>query len=32
MQTAIVALGDADGAESVARFAEVIAAFSTDGR
>jgi F420-dependent oxidoreductase-like protein len=31
VQTAIVALGDADGAESVARFADVIAAFSTDG-
>ena len=28
MQTAIVGLGDADGPESVARFAEVIAAFA----
>ena len=31
VQTAIVALGDADGPASVARFAEVIAAFSADG-
>ena len=32
VQTAIVALGDADGPESVSRFADVIAAFGTDGR
>ena len=32
VQTAIVGLGDADGAESVRRFADVIAAFGTDGR
>ena len=28
VQTAIVGLGDADGADSVRRFADVIAAFS----
>jgi hypothetical protein len=31
VQTAIVGLGDANGAESVARFGEVIAAFRRSG-